>query len=155
MAIWQRKPKAGLIWHTDRGSQYISDSHRAITKQYHIKQSMSYKGDCWDNAVAESCFGNIKTELMHQHTFKTRDEAKHVIFEYIEVFYNRVRIHSANDYLSPVYYEPLNHCHLKCFKKLYSIWSGKLLPDHITSEPVEGTGMRIEVCGFSRNSPHL
>ena len=107
MAIWQRKPTADIVWHTDRGSQYASDSHRAIIKQHHIKQSMSRKGDCWDNAVAESFFGSIKTEAIHHHKFKTREEAEHVIFEYIEVFYNRIRIHSANDYLSPVDYESL------------------------------------------------
>lgn len=107
MAIWQRKPQKDLIWHTDRGSQYASDSHRSILKQHHIKQSMSNKGNCWDNAVAESFFGSIKTELIHHYKFKTREEAKHVIFEYIEVFYNRIRIHSANDYMSPTDYESL------------------------------------------------
>jgi putative transposase len=105
MAIWQRKPPKGLIWHTDRGSQYASDSHRKILKDHHIVQSMSRKGDCWDNAVAESFFHTLKTELTHQHKFKTREEAKHVIFEYIEVFYNRIRAHSANDYLSPAEFE--------------------------------------------------
>jgi putative transposase len=107
MAIWQRKPAKGLIWHTDRGSQYASDSHVKITKQHHIIQSMSRKGDCWDNAVAESFFHTLKTELTHQLKFKTREEAKHAIFEYIEVFYNRIRIHSANDYLSPVEFESI------------------------------------------------
>lgn len=110
MAIWQRKPAKGLIWHTDRGSQYCSDSHLKIIKQHGIKQSMSRKGNCWDNAVAESFFHTIKTELMYQHKFKTREEAKHAIFEYIEVFYNRVRMHSANDYLSPVKYEETQYC---------------------------------------------
>jgi transposase InsO family protein len=105
MAIWQRKPAKGLIWHTDQGSQYASDSHRQIIKEHHIVQSMSRKGDCWDNAVAESFFHTLKTELIHQCKFKTREEAKHVIFEYIEVFYNRIRIHSANNYLSPAEYE--------------------------------------------------
>jgi putative transposase len=107
MAIWQRKPLEGLVWHTDRGSQYASDSHRAIIKDHHVIQSMSRKGDCWDNAVAESFFHSLKTELAHQCRFKTREEAKHVIFEYIEVFYNRIRIHSANNYLSPVEYETM------------------------------------------------
>ena len=107
MAIWQRKPRDGLVWHTDRGSQYASESHRSILKQHHITQSMSRKGDCWDNAVAESFFHSLKTESIHHHKFKTREEARHVIFEYIEVFYNRVRIHSTNDYLSPVDYESL------------------------------------------------
>ena len=105
MALWQRKPKAGLIWHTDRGTQYASNSHLKIIKQHHVIQSMSRKGNCWDNAVAESFFNTLKTELTYQCKFKTREEARHVIFEYIEVFYNRTRMHSANDYLSPAQYE--------------------------------------------------
>ena len=105
MAIWKRKPAKGLIWHTDRGSQYASDSHRKVLAEHKIIQSMSRKGDCWDNAVSESFFHTLKTELTHHHKFKTREEAKHVIFEYIEVFYNRVRIHSTNNYLSPVDFE--------------------------------------------------
>jgi len=105
MAIWKRKPARGLIWHTDRGSQYASDSHRRILGDHRIIQSMSRKGECWDNAVAESFFHTIKTELIHHCKFKNREEAKQAIFDYIEVFYNRVRIHSANDYLSPVDYE--------------------------------------------------
>ncbi len=68
---------------------------------------MSRKGDCWDNAVSESFFHTLKTELTNHHNFKTREEAKHVIFEYIEVFYNRIRIHSTNNYLSPVDFEAL------------------------------------------------
>ena len=108
MAIWSRKPKQGLIWHTDRGSQYASDNHRQILKDHKIKQSMSRKGDCWDNAVAESFFRTLKVELIYKTKFKTREEAKQAIFEYIEVFYNRKRMHSANDYLSPVEYEIIN-----------------------------------------------
>jgi putative transposase len=110
MAIWQRKPPKGLIWHTDRGSQYCSDSHVKIAKQHGILQSMSRKGNCWDNAVAESFFHTIKTELIYQTKFKTKEEAKHAIFEYIEVFYNRIRMHSTNDYLSPVHYEEIQKC---------------------------------------------
>jgi transposase InsO family protein len=110
MAIWNRKPKCGLLWHTDRGSQYASDSHRQILKDHGIKQSMSRSGDCWDNAVAESFFHTIKVELVYKTKFKTRDEAKQAIFEYIEVFYNRKRMHSANDYLSPLEYEMANKC---------------------------------------------
>jgi len=105
MAIWQRKPPKGLVWHTDRGSQYASHSHRQIINQHGIIQSMSRKGNCWDNAVAESFFHTLKNELIYQCKFKTREEAKNVIFEYIEVFYNRIRAHSTNDYLSPVEYE--------------------------------------------------
>ena len=105
MAIWQRKPPKGLIWHTDRGSQYASESHVKILNDHHIIQSMSRKGDCFDNAVAESFFHSLKTELVHQCKFKTREEAKQIIFEYIEVFYNRIRIHSAIGYLSPEEFE--------------------------------------------------
>jgi len=105
MAIWQRKPSVGLIWHTDRGSQYASTSHRKIIAQHKIIQSMSRKGNCWDNAVSESFFHTLKTELVHHLDFKTREEAKQEIFEYIEVFYNQTRIHSANDYNSPVEFE--------------------------------------------------
>ena len=105
MALWRRKPKRGLLWHTDRGSQYASDSHRQLLQEYGIKQSMSRKGNCWDNSVAESFFHTLKTELTHHVTYKTREEAQQAIFEYIEVFYNQKRIHSANDYLSPAEYE--------------------------------------------------
>jgi len=105
MAIWKRKPQRGLIWHTDRGSQYASDSHRDILRAHGIIQSMSRKGNCWDNAVAESFFHTLKTELTHHVIFKKREDAKLAIFEYIEIFYNRKRIHSANDYLSPADFE--------------------------------------------------
>ncbi|MFT6346051.1 MAG: transposase InsO family protein [Polaribacter sp.] len=113
MAIWKRKPKKGLIWHSDRGSQYASDSHRAILKDHGIVQSMSRKGNCWDNAVAESFFHTLKTELTNHYQFKNQQEAKNVIFEYIEVFYNRIRIHSANNYLAPVEFEKMNRKYLK------------------------------------------
>ena len=105
MAIWQRKPPKGLIWHTDRGSQYASKEHRALLKQHHIKQSMSRKGDCWDNAVAESFFHTLKTELVFHERYKTREQAHASIFEYIEVFYNRKRRHSANNLMSPANFE--------------------------------------------------
>lgn len=113
MAIWKRKPKKGLIWHSDRGSQYASDSHRNILKDHGIIQSMSGKGDCWDNAVAESFFHTLKTELTNHYQFNNQREAKNVIFEYIEVFYNRIWIHSANNYLSPVEFEKVNRKYLK------------------------------------------
>lgn len=107
MAIKRRKPKKGLIWHTDRGSQYASYEHRDLCKKYHIIQSMSRKGNCWDNAVAESFFHTLKTELIHHQTFYTKAQANREIFEYIEIFYNRQRSHSANNYLSPVEFEEL------------------------------------------------
>lgn len=110
MAIFTRKPVRGLIWHTDRGSQYVADSHLKIIQQHGIIQSMSRKGNCWDNAVAESFFATLKNELIYQQKFNTRKEAKQAIFEYIEVFYNRVRVHSANDYLSPADYEADKNC---------------------------------------------
>lgn len=105
MALWKRKPARGLLWHTDRGSQYCSDSHLQILEEHGIKQSMSRKGNCWDNAVSESFFGTLKSELINQHVFTSREEASMKIFEYIEVFYNRKRMHSANDYMSPDDYE--------------------------------------------------
>lgn len=108
MAIDSRKPKPGLLWHTDRGSQYASDSHREILEDNKITQSMSRKGNCWDNSVAESFFHTLKTELVHHIKFDTIEEAKKNIFEYIEVFYNRKRIHSANDYLAPVDFEEVS-----------------------------------------------
>lgn len=105
MAIWKRKPPRGLIWHTDRGSQYASASHCKILDDHGIIQSMSGKGQCWDNAVAESFFHTLKTELTHHMNFKTKGEAQQAIFQYIEIFYNRKRMHSANDYWSPEQYE--------------------------------------------------
>ncbi len=105
MALLKRKPAPGLIWHSDRGSQYASISHRELLNARGIKQSMSRKGNCWDNAVAESFFHTLKVELTHHEQFLTREEAKLKIFEYIEIYYNKLRIHSANDYLSPADYE--------------------------------------------------
>lgn len=104
-AIWKRKPPRGLVWHTDRGCQYASQSHRDILRTYGIQQSMSRKGDCWDNAVSESFFHTLKMELIHHRKFRTKEEAEKAIFEYIEVFYNRKRRHSANGYLPPVEFE--------------------------------------------------
>lgn len=106
-AIWSRKPAKELLWHTDRGSQYASYSHRALLKEHGITQSMSRKGNCWDNAVAESFFHTLKTGLINHKQYQTRAEAQEDIFEYIEVFYNRQRLHSTNDYWSPVDYEDM------------------------------------------------
>ena len=96
-----------ILWHTDRGSQYASQAHRDILNEHGIIQSMSRKGNCWDNSVAESFFHTLKTELTHHINYTTREEAKQSIFEYIETYYNRKRLHSANDYLAPEVFEKL------------------------------------------------
>ena len=105
MAICQRQPAAGLIMHTDRGSQYGADSYRQLLTQHGIEPSMSRKGNCWDNAVAESFFHTLKTELVYTEDFNTHEQAQTAVFEYIEVFYNRQRCHSTNGYLAPLVYE--------------------------------------------------
>ena len=105
MAIYQRQPAAGLIMHTDRGSQYGADSYRQLLRQHGVQPSMSRKGNCWDNAVAESFFHTLKTELIYLEDFDTHEQAQTAVFEYIEVFYNRQRCHSANGYLAPLAYE--------------------------------------------------
>ena len=93
-AYWKKKPAPGLMHHSDRGSQYCSAAYRALQASYGIQTSMSRKGNCWDNAPMESFFGTIKTESLHHYRFKTRENAKRIIFEYIEVFYNRIRRHA-------------------------------------------------------------
>ncbi len=105
MAIKSRNPPSGLIWHTDRGSQYASYSHKDLLQQNGITQSMSRKGNCWDNAVAESFFHTLKTELVYHEIYETKAQANQSIFEYIEVYYNRQRMHSSNNHLSPVEFE--------------------------------------------------
>lgn len=105
MALVSRKPPKGLIWHTDRGSQYASYAHKDLLKQHDIKQSMSRKGNCWDNAVAESFFHTLKTELVYHEIYETKAQANQSIFEWIEVHYNRQRMHSSNNNLSPVEFE--------------------------------------------------
>ena len=105
MALCQRQPAAGLIMHTDRGSQYGADSYRQLLTQHGIQPSMSRKGNWWDNAVVESFFHTLKTELTYLEDFDTHEYAQKVMFEYIEVFYNRQRCHSANGYLAPLAYE--------------------------------------------------
>jgi putative transposase len=105
MAICQRRPAAGLIVHTDRGSQYGAESYRQLLTQHGMQASMSRKGNCWDNAVAESFFHTLKTELIYLEDFDTHEHAQTAVFEYLEVFYNRQRCHSANGYLAPLAYE--------------------------------------------------
>jgi transposase InsO family protein len=105
MAIWLRRPKAGLIHHSDRGSQYASKAFRKLLKTHGFKGSMSRKGDCWDNAVVESFFGSLKQERVHWRHYQTRYEAQQDILDYISMFYNSYRLHSYLDYRSPNQYE--------------------------------------------------
>lgn len=101
MAFNVRKPKKGLIFHSDRGSQYCSKRFNNVLTSLKVIQSMSRKGNCWDNACAESFFKSLKSEWLYDECFKTRKEASNMLFEYIEVFYNRKRIHSAMNYFTP------------------------------------------------------
>ena len=105
MAIKNRNPGAGLIVHSDRGSQYVSSSYQRQLNDNGFICSMSRKGNCWDNAVAESFFHTLKSELVHHEDFETREEAEQAIFEYIEIYYNRQRKHSNNGYLAPLKFE--------------------------------------------------
>jgi transposase InsO family protein len=99
--------------HSDRGSQYASSAFKERLQAWGCRQSMSRKGKCWDNAVSESFFGILKNELVHHEHFKTRQEATDKLFDYIEVFYNRSRIHSAADYSAPAEYEARYRAQLK------------------------------------------
>jgi len=107
MALQQRRPQAGLLHHTDRGCQYTSQQYQEVLTQYGINMSMSRRGNCYDNAVSESFFGTLKRECVDRVSFQTRTQARQAIFEYTEVFYNRVRRHSSLGYKSPVVYEQL------------------------------------------------
>jgi transposase InsO family protein len=104
-AYFRRKPGTGLVFHSDRGSQYCSKEFRAQLKQYQMLQSQSRKANCWDNACVESFFHTLKTEMIYHEDFETRDEARRAIFEWVEAFYNRQRIHSTLGYKSPVDFE--------------------------------------------------
>lgn len=108
MALVHRNPEQGIIFHSDRGSQYTSSSFREILKNYGIVQSNSSTGNCYDNAITESFFHTLKTELTYWEKYQTREEAKSSIFEYIEIHYNRKRLHSSLGYLSPVEFEEKN-----------------------------------------------
>jgi putative transposase len=105
MALSTRRPRPGLLHHSDRGSQYAASEYRALLAAYGIEASMSRKGNCWDNAVVESFFATLELELIVKHDWRTRDEARRAIFRYIEGWYNRVRLHSTLGYRSPVQYE--------------------------------------------------
>ncbi len=105
MAIMVRNPVKGLIHHSDRGSQYASYDYQRILEQKGIRCSMSRRGNCYDNAPTESYFATLKRELVYRRNYSSHTEAKQDIFEYIEVWYNRKRKHSAIEYMSPIEYE--------------------------------------------------
>jgi putative transposase len=105
MAVDDRKPGPGLIHHSDRGSQYASDDYRNALAAHGMVASMSRRACCYDNAVAESFWHTLKNDLIHRRHFETREEARHAIFEYIEVFYNRTRQHTSIGNLSPMEFE--------------------------------------------------
>jgi putative transposase len=105
MAICRRLPEGGLVAHSDRGSQYASEHYQRLLTGHGIVCSMSRRANCWDNAPMESFFASLKKELVHDEDYATRGEARTSLFEYIELFYNRVRRHSSLGYRSPVEYE--------------------------------------------------
>lgn len=105
MALTNRAPGDQLVHHSDRGSQYAAKKYRELLEARGVARSMSRKGDCWDNAVAESFFATLKVELVYRRAFRSRDDARRAIFEYIEGFYNRVRRHSYLGYVSPETFE--------------------------------------------------
>ena len=105
MALRMRRPRPGLIHHTDRGRHYVIGAYTQLMSVHGMRPSMSAKGNCYDNACAESFFSSLKNELVHFQNFNTREEAKTAIFEYIEIFYNRQRLHETLDYVSPVEFE--------------------------------------------------
>jgi putative transposase len=105
MALLSRRPAAGLIHHSDRGSQYLSVAYTGLLEQHHARSSIGRPGTCWDNAVAESFFATLKTELLHRTTWSTHQQARSAIFEYLEGFYNRQRRHSKLGFLSPAHFE--------------------------------------------------
>ncbi len=106
-ALLSRGQPAGVMIHTDRGSQYCAHSFRALIKQHGLTQSMSRKGNCWDNAVAESFFATLKKQCVHGQTLKPLPQMRQIVFEFIEIYYNRVRRHSANNWQTPVEFERL------------------------------------------------
>lgn len=105
MAFWRRKPKSEVVIHSGQGSQYGSDGWHRFLRDHNMKASMSRRGNCWDNAVAESFFSSLKKERIRKTIYKTRDAVRSVVFDYIEVFYNRKRRHSHLGHVSPVDYE--------------------------------------------------
>lgn len=108
MALRRRRVEPGCVHHSDRGSQYASRSYRRVAQTHGLCLSMSRKGNCWDNATVESFFATLKKELVYRSRWKTRQEARRDLYEYIEVFYNRYRLHSSLGYQSPVEFEQMS-----------------------------------------------
>ena len=108
MALWRRGFPEGVIAHSDRGSQYCSHAYRELIEKHGLRQSMSRKGNCWDNACVESFFHSLKVEAIHGEPLLNRENTRQTVFEYIEIDYNRNRRHSALDYLSPENFEKQN-----------------------------------------------
>ena len=105
MALGHRRPAKTLILHSDRGAQFASAAYRQVLAQHGLVPSMSRKANCYDNAFIESFFSSLKYELVYHHRFATRAQARTAIFDYIETFYNRIRLHSSLDYQSPINFE--------------------------------------------------
>ena len=105
MAVWRRQPKNTVLIHSDQGAQYGSDDWRRFCRDHHLDPSMSRRGNCWDNAVAESFFSSLKKERIKKRVYKTRDLARADIFDYIEMFYNPIRRHTHLDGISPDAFE--------------------------------------------------
>jgi len=105
MAVWRRKPVTRVLIHSDQGSQFTSIDWASFLKQHNLEHSMSRRGNCHDNAVAESFFNLLKRERIRRRTYRTRDEARQDVFDYIEMFYNPKRKHANNGLLSPVEFE--------------------------------------------------
>jgi putative transposase len=111
MALARRRPEPGLIWHSDQGSQFVSLAFGQQARAAGIAQSMGSKGDCWDNAVAESFFATLKKELIHRRSWPSKAELRSELFDYIETFYNRQRRHGRLGFLSPARYETITDNH--------------------------------------------
>jgi putative transposase len=138
MAILQRRPKAGLIVHSDRGSQYATNAYRRVLKAHDFFGSMSRKGNCWDNSAAESFFGSLKQERVQWRNYQTRNEAKQDVMNYITMWYNSLRLHSYLSYKSPNQFEigmqvpllelqkPLNWVVLKSLTTSETYWLGHI-----------------------------
>ena len=128
-AVLFRGKTSNVMVRTDQGSQYASKAYRALLEQYGLVQSMSRRGNCWDNAVAESFFATLKKQAVHGFELNDREQTKRSIFEYIETYYNRIRRHSTIGWLSPLKFESLcykslGHFYKSSFKanRLFKLW---------------------------------